>query len=702
MHGRSCLFFLKLDDFVDARASRRWSSLSAADPGQAARNLLRALSGSSIEERLRIEDRTRRQLVWTLTRLAWRSGSFTDAVKALALLAEAENETWANNATSEFLGRFQILLGGTAVPYLDRLSVLDELVGENRPTLSRLVVKALARAGDDQAVRIDSASPSDELPEKEWRPSTGRENLQCRQAALDRLTMLADRAESELQEDFITAAGEFAMMLRVTHVRPLVERFFDAVRGAYPDAREPLRRAIADVVYRDRKYWKELTQEELAELDALHARFEDVSLKARLQRHVGHVHWECEERPDLRPLAKELLASSGALAAEWAWLTSGEAADAWRLGEALAEEDLEGTLATSVVSLSETGRDLRALCGYISACRRRLGDNWYDQWAEAQFQHRPRPINLLFEVAWRCGATATVARHLTDALRTSSVAPEIVGQLGFGKWAKELEPDLLEDVLRALVDDGHRATALTILAHRIEDAPADLGKWRQLALELITDSQLIRSGQMPSYYWQELALRFVSDYSAEIAAAIIREQADRSAGAWFAEHSNAAQVLHACVEQDPGGVWTALLPQLSTLGGAYMFSIGFPRGLIEQVPSEQVLVWVEQRPDERAPMIARLARKDLSSDETLAARVLGVYGDRNEIASAFFSEYVSGVWVGSASDHWQEVAEEVEGVAKRTKLPKLQHWATDAASRLRRMAEQDRQREEEEDLRGRH
>jgi hypothetical protein len=53
---------------------------------------------------------------------------------ALALVAEAENETWANNASVEFVIRFQINLGGTTVPYMRRLEVLDELLATNRPS----------------------------------------------------------------------------------------------------------------------------------------------------------------------------------------------------------------------------------------------------------------------------------------------------------------------------------------------------------------------------------------------------------------------------------------------------------------------------------------------------------------------------------------------------------------------------------------
>jgi len=103
----SCPSF-RIDDFIDARTVQRWSALSAADPAKAAYNIMYALAHADPEERKRIAERARREIVWTLVRLAWKPVAFHDAVTALALLAEAENETWANNATSEFLARFQV------------------------------------------------------------------------------------------------------------------------------------------------------------------------------------------------------------------------------------------------------------------------------------------------------------------------------------------------------------------------------------------------------------------------------------------------------------------------------------------------------------------------------------------------------------------------------------------------------------------
>ncbi len=695
-------FFFRVDDFVDARAVRRWSALSSADPDEAARNILRALSGTSLEDRRRIKDRARRETVWTLVRLAWRSSSFHDAVKALALLAEAENETWANNASAEFVARFQIFLGGTAVPYLDRLSVLDDLLVEERPSLASLAVKALTQVGNwRQAFRMDSSPASDELPEREWQPRTAREHFECVETAITRLSDIAKRGIADIQADFVVAAKGLSMMLRESPAREIVASFFDTVRAAYPEAREPLRRAIADILHSERKYGKDLSAEELGELDTLHAHYEDPSLGSRLQQHVGQASWDREELPDLRPLAEELLFAPEVLAEHWPWLTSGDASDAWRLGEALAAIDSKGELAETLPSIPDGGRDLRLLCGYVSARRRTLGDEWYDKWVTSKFERDPKSIALLFEVAWHCGATESVASVVAAILRNEQVSPQIVGQLGFGRWGENLAVDVLETVLRAMADTGHRETAIRILAHRMKANSVEVERWKPLALELITASELIRSAHTASYYWKEVANIIVADHPREIAAAIFREQADRESGTWFAEHSEAAGVLLACVERDPSGVWQAMQPYLSSLAGTYMFSIGFPRGVLERIPSDYVGAWIAEKPEERAAMVARLTSKNMSTDETLASRIIGTYGDNERVASAFFSEYVSGRWSGPASAHWDQLADSLNDVAGRTALLKLRRWAADSARSLRRMAERDRHREEEEELRWR-
>ena len=67
---------------------------------------------------------------------------------ALALLAEADD---GDDASLEFFTKYQIYSGGTSLPYLQRLDTLDELAAQARPALTGLVVRALARSGDDDA-----------------------------------------------------------------------------------------------------------------------------------------------------------------------------------------------------------------------------------------------------------------------------------------------------------------------------------------------------------------------------------------------------------------------------------------------------------------------------------------------------------------------------------------------------------------------
>lgn len=151
--------------------------------------------------------------------------------------------------------------------------------------------------------------------------------------------------------------------------------------------------------------------------------------------------------------------------------------------------------------------------------------------------------------------------------------------------------------------------------------------------------------------------------------------------------------------QNPGRVWKELKPYLSSAKSAYRFVVRFPQGLIECMPPDEVGVWTAEKPEERAGIMARLTNIDMSRDETPPSQLLGRYGDDERIASEFFSAYISGSWVGSASSHWDQLADALETVAGRTTLHKLRYWASENARSLRRMAQRDRQREEEEDLR---
>ncbi|MGO9833003.1 MAG: hypothetical protein ACLP1X_02175 [Polyangiaceae bacterium] len=694
-------FFFRVTDFADAWAARRWSALSAADPALAAANVVKALSSAPREEKLAINRQARRELVHRLVLLAWNSSSFYDATLALALLGEAENETWANNASREFIGRFELVLGGTSVPYRDRLRVLDELLTLQRPPLDRLVIQALTRVYNQGGFRVE---PTSVTPlEKEWYPRTGLEVLECIRASVGRLAAIAESSAPELQADLVKAADGISMLLRDEETRDLVAGYYFAVRKSHPDTREALRRIVADILYRERKYWNQVPKDALAKIEAIHASFEDQSLSARLRQRVGPGSWEKEEdKGALMELARELVADRAALEREWGWLTSGNAGDAWDFGEALAVADANGELDDVLPGMSGRGLDLRTLCGLISKRRELRGPTWFDEWITRAFAGRPEDWPLMFELGWRCGVTVTLAGIISAAVRATDVPEMYTQQLGNGAWPSTLPLEALTELLEGLSGRGHCKAAIAILEHRLKSTPSDLPALEAIAVLVATSTEVIRNGAtMTDYYWKEVAFRLAPRHAQAIVAAIFREQADRTSDTWFAEYTTAKEVLWRCVELDPAAVWQAFMPHLSSALEGFHVAIGFPLGLLDRMPIADVLKWVEGQPKERASIVARLVNKSLLNDETLTARVLGQFGDDTTIASEFFSAFVSGSWMGRTSEHWARLAAELERVAQSTKLTKLRRWAAEAARGLRQMQERDAQREEEEEVRGR-
>jgi hypothetical protein len=695
-------FFFRIDHFFEPLTISRWAALSSADPAQAARNVLRALCDANVEVRRRIEGQARRQIVWALVRLAWNQSSFHDAVIALALLAEAENETFANSASAEFVIRFQIYLGGTAVPYMHRLEVLDELLATNRESLIRLVVNALAQAAKPDAVRLASDPVSDELPEQEWRPRTHKERFDCVETAMNRLANIAKLGIAGIGDDLVAVAKDMTAMLREKAVRKLVADFLNAVREAYPGSRETLRRTIAEIIEYERHYWKTLSADEIDTLEQLQHRFEDTSLGSRLQQHLAQAPLDQEEQIDLKPLAEELISDPDALLKHWPWLTSGDAADVWRLGEALAAVDPDGQLANKLPLLPGGGSDLRLISGYISSQRQALGDDWYEAWLTAQSNCEPKPLNLLFDVVWRCGPHPTAALLLGETIQNDEVSPAIVGRLGFGRWAQNLPLEVLDRLLRAMAETGHHETAIGMLINRINSNPSEFDHWKPLCLKLVMTPDLIRSRQMANFYWKGAASRLIPQHARDIAAAILSQHQNRDSGApWLIAHSEAENVLRSCLERDPTGAWQAIQPYLSSPLSAEIFAIGFPSDVLAQVPPDDIRTWIAQQPEDRAPIVARFSGTDLSDDATLSSMILGEFADRETVANVFFNKYISGVFWGSLSLRWTQLAQSLSEVAARTKLSKLRRWAQKYARTLREMAEEARRREEEEEIRWR-
>ena len=692
-------FFFRIDDFVDPHAARRWSAISSADPDLAAHNILHVLNSSSTDDRRRITFRALGEIVRRLARIASRSSGFHDAATALALLAELEDDTWGNGASREFLAKYHVSLGGTGLPYLRRLGVLDELIDLQRPAITRLVVHALSQVGDDSDGGVVMPS-SDQVPEPDWQPNSQEELLECIAAGIDRLQIIAAECDPALQADLIDAGTRVSWLLRYRGTASNVATFFIGLHETYPELREPLRKCIADVLLHDRD---SLAPEQVQMLDCLHSRFKDPSLRGQLLQYVGPHEWERETQSDYASIAADLLADMQVLAGQWPWLTSGQAGAAWELGKALAAADPGGRLAGQLAKLPGGGPDQRVVCGYVAARRSTLGDAWYEPWVMALFDHEPQPAALLLEIMWRCGATDELVGKTAKMLRSRKPSSAAVGQLKYAGW-HDTGDAALETLLRAMMESGYRETAVSILPRRMQSAATKIERWRQLAMDLVLDLDLIRCKEMPNHYWYLLAKIMVPYHPREIATAIFRAHGQRdNSEAWLLRYKReVVDVLLSCIEHAPHEAWDTLRSHLWPPRKAVLFSIGFPLQVLEHLPPDAVLEWIAEPPADqaarRAALLAPLTNARSLSDESLAARIIALYGNDEDVDSAFFNHYVSGAFRGPRSSRSREMANNLSGIAERTALPGLRAWAARSANALHTLAASEQQAEEERSL----
>ena len=131
----------------------------------------RVFAGWSREQLLEVGP-GRRNLIWALEKLCFWQDTFHIAAPLLLAFAAAENESWGNNATNQFLQLFHVFLSGTQAPPDLQLTVVDVALSGGNDEQKNLAVKALGAAlRNGQFTRTGGVeSQGSRSPQTDWRP----------------------------------------------------------------------------------------------------------------------------------------------------------------------------------------------------------------------------------------------------------------------------------------------------------------------------------------------------------------------------------------------------------------------------------------------------------------------------------------------------------------------------------------------------
>jgi len=145
--------------------------------------LIRVLGSMSIES-LKSIDEGRRNLVWTIEKLCFDNNTFQNGAYLMMRMGLAENETWANNATGEFVRIFPLYLPATSASLEERLNFLHKHIQdeENKPLIMRALKRALSAR---DFIYMSGAEERGVNKLKPYEPKTNTEIIQYIQGCLN-------------------------------------------------------------------------------------------------------------------------------------------------------------------------------------------------------------------------------------------------------------------------------------------------------------------------------------------------------------------------------------------------------------------------------------------------------------------------------------------------------------------------------------
>lgn len=710
-------FFSTIDVLNSEEGSQAFYNLAQADHKSAMDTLDRLLSYCSRDELLAF-DKGRRNVVWALEKIAWWPDTFHRAAKLLLKLADAENETWSNNATGVFTGLFKPYLGGTATPAVERHVVLEETLKSGNVSYQKLALQTI-----ENSLRITYASRTHGAEEQgvldvppQWYPKNRKELEETIHSSLK----LLDRAMIiEIREIHTQAVTIFLSLTRELIFHGFFEEVMNrmkAILTQYPNTKKQMIKTVEEILYYDEK---ELTEEMKKALCEFKTELIGSDFKGLLYRYAGkkfmldEIEKERleETKSILTRLAKECMNSPEKLESELDWLLSADAENAYEFGMILGEIDTK--LYWLDISLEKLRTIKNPSTLFLGSYLRTVKARDVEKWEEILDLTRNDKIlqKFLLELTWRAGTSDRAVMRILDMLKKEEIEPSEIKVLVWGAWCKELsEQTFLEfiDEFYRIGEGKYSCLLLEIIDQYVDSHKDVLKKMRDILLKYLTHNSVLESGiergAMTLYSWDELSNKYLELFFDSASPILDFALAALSQREFYGE-SHLKNKIAYFLKKDTKNTWKKISGLLlkrdflawelrDILRGSYASFRGGKDSLLHLVPEKWLMKWCDEHSD--APYIlARMIPLHESQDlHPLARALLIKYKGSKEIMGELSANWHTEGWIGPESACLQEKLETAKEWAK-DKSQYVRKWANLEVRGLEKQIEQAKRREEE-------
>lgn len=682
--------FGSLEQIEKHGLGRLLTQLAIVLPNELTLHLGELIEAASVDT-LRTQVESRRDLVWTLEKLAWHSETFDRAADALLKLALAENETFANNATGTWLSLFGTMLPATGASPSQRSQHLSRVAADAQPNVRLLAVRAAGQTLTPmEAVTVSAELQGGVLVEPRGSASTWAEVKDYHSSSIRLLESLLK------DEDGSVAAAAVETLVGALHSTvedPVTwEPLIEALARLQGLALQRLRVETEHLLnlYQRHRSENQATIERLQSL--LHrlpapTQLEQIDVLARLQP------WDLEHDE----LQSRLRSAVNALSGTEQWsaalgILTEEMPAAWQLGHAFASAETRDKVDVVESLVGTFDKNPAALAGYLAGLVDAGANDAFDDFLNSEAAKGLDTRAKLF-LAVRGPVTDRARARIFGGLHELPVG---VGTFTLFGWQRNLgERDvvtLLDDwIERILSQDDYNALIdwANLWVHGKQSISDELKRpLRRL---------VIRRGEYPTlrqqqWDWNQLAKRFLDTNGLELAQIVL--DSVESGAVMIHESDEDAKLIREAAQQHPNQLWADVGARL--LRGSWRVQIEVGGWLLSAMPAQVVVGWVGEDAG-RARLAASISLVGGEQPSDLTRHLLDKFGDDQAVASALSGQFLSGVWMGHESDR---IAGQIEQLSKwRTRSDEplgVRNWAKQMVEYLeqRRLAVLEREAEE--------
>jgi hypothetical protein len=663
----------------------------------------------------------RRDIIWALEGLALHANLFRPAAKLLLALAEAENETWGNNATGVFAGLFSLGYGRVAPTALapeHRLPVLTAAL-KSTDRRAEIALKAFNAALESESIIRSGGDQPFRMREQvvRWSPKTYGEWFEAFRLYWRTLTESLPGLPEPLQRKAVDILVSKARGL--FRIESLQEEIIETLRALAEQPKFDRRKVIAAVESILEYDSDEQTEDTLTQLNKFLEHLIGSAFHSRLQRFAGMDLSEQEFDEDgkvraqtadtLRRLAEEALGDLKTFRQELSWLVTREARNGYRFGYDVGQLDKELRAWPDIdASLHAAGPDADDFFvgGYLRAIFERDPTIW--ETLLFKLAAKMEKPELMPRLVWRSGINEAMAKLILDLARKGRIKPESLEIFSAGRVSSNLSDAAFAEWLSYLIQVGSLSTATAAIhlasmsLHAGRTLTSDQLK-ALVAQPIFLERPEDRTASMRSHDWMRVARTLTKlDEGAE--PLILRILLTSLANSGAVAESPGRQVdgyLDELVAKHPTATWQIVSDYVTPPLDGRGFRIthwlrgdsgfrGRNPGPMRHIPRAVVWPWVDHDPETRAAYLAGMAPKDFTLEDwkgSLIREILCRYGENDGVRSAVFGNFFTGSWAGPASAHYLSEKNTLEELKATESDPNALRWLEDAIESLEQYIE---------------